>query len=120
MVLIVILAFLVFISMFALAARFGTKFAGRILGDKINGLHRAAEHILDTGEVPPEWQDARPHKPGGGESAETPTPITRANVRRLSKLIRYMQRSPVFADIESREYVLAELERVRRTWQQKA
>jgi len=104
--LITVAAFLGFIVLFALAARFGTKVAGERLGTKVDRLHREGEHILDTGRAPEEWLG------DGATSAETAFSrwfTERRALFRLKRLIRYFELTPAFTDVESREYVVGEL-----------
>ena len=111
------LSFLVLIVLFTLAARYGTVVAGRILGQRVYDTHHAAEHILDTRTIPVEW--LQPEPPGAdGDAAWQQRQRGRA-IRRLRKLRSYMQHTPSIQDVETREYVLAELARVEGEWRQR-
>jgi hypothetical protein len=115
MVLISIAAFIIFIVLFALAARYGAKYSGRILGAKIDEIHRAAEHILETEKAPPSW--LRERDPSSLISERSLHIEKRNSLRRLKKMVKYMQRTPTFTDVESREFVISELQRIRELWE---
>ena len=106
-------AFLLFVSLFALAARYGTKLAGSKLGSKIDRLHREGEHIMDTGRAPAHWL----RRGSAGEASPLRVLYLERVARyKLRRLIRYFELTPVFTDVESREYVVGELRQVLSRW----
>jgi hypothetical protein len=110
----VALFFFVFVILFTLAVRYGTAYVGRILGARINTLHRDAEFILDTEMIPTTWLEPPP-----ANSARRPAWERRQKQRALKKLKQlhaYMRNTPSISDIESREYILAEFGRIRKKW----
>jgi hypothetical protein len=109
-------AFLVLVVLFTFAAWYGTKRAGEILGRKVNAAHHAAEYILDTAKVPPEWVKAeyQLHSPNPRWERQQ----KRKAIRKLRKLRSYLERTPCFTDVGSREWVLAELQFIERQWRQ--
>lgn len=110
----VALYFFIFVILFTLAARYGTEYVGRILGEKINALHQDAETILNTEQIPVTWLEPAPPDP-----AKHPAWARRQKrraLKKLKKLQSYMQNTPSISDVESREYVLAELSRIREQW----
>ena len=115
MIFLVITGFLLFIGLFALGARYGTQYAGKILGDRINRVHHAVEYVLEHEKIPPEWRPDNGPPPGREQRWERRQ--KRRALRRLGKLITYLQGTPTFTDVESREYVVGEINRIRTLWQ---
>ncbi len=103
-----VLGFLIFIVVFTLAAVHGTRLAGRVMGTRVNALHQEIETILETERIPEAWLDPRP--------ANDQRQLRRA-LRRLRKTRAYIERTPSISDVESREYILSELDRIRDQWQ---
>jgi len=110
----VAVGFLVFVVLFTLAAVQGTRTAGRVMGERINALHRAAEIILDTERIPAAWLEPAPTAPDRVRRWELRQ--KRRAVRRIRKLRTYMQRTPCISDVESREFLMTELDRIRDQW----
>ncbi len=110
----VALFFFIFVTLFTLAVRYGTAYVGRILGERINALHRNAESILDSDRIPATWLEPIPSDPAKRPAWERRQ--KRRALKKLKKLQSYMQNTPSISDIESREYVLAELSRIREKW----
>ncbi len=102
-----VLGFLIFIVVFTLAAVHGTRLAGRVMGARVNALHQEIETILETERIPEAWLDPRP--------ANDQRQLRRA-LRRLRKTRAYIERTPSISDVESREYILSELDRIRDQW----
>ena len=102
-----VLGFLIFIVVFTLAAVHGTRLAGRVMGARVNALHQEIETILETERIPEAWLDPRP--------ANDRRQLRRA-LRRLHKTRAYIERTPSISDVESREYILSELDRIRDQW----
>ena len=107
-----VLGFLIFIIVFTLAAVHGTRLAGRVMGARVNALHQAIETILETERIPNAWLDPRPDN----DHRWAPRQQRRA-LRRLRKVRAYIERTPSISDVESREYILSELDRIRDLWQ---
>ena len=105
------LGFLIFIIVFTLAAVHGTRLAGRVMGTRVNALHQEIETILETERIPEAWLDPRPDD----DPRWAPRQQRRA-LRRLRKTRAYIERTPSISDIESREYILSELDRIRDQW----
>ncbi len=106
-----VLGFLIFIVVFTLAAVHGTRLAGRIMGERVNALHHAIETILETERIPEAWLDPRP----ANDRQAAQRQLRRA-LRRLRKTRAYIERTPSISDVESREYILSELDRIRDQW----
>ena len=106
-----VLGFLIFIVVFTLAAVHGTRLAGRVMGARVNALHHAIETILETEQIPEAWLDPRP----AADHRWTQKQQRRA-LRRLRKVRAYIERTPSISDVESREYILSELDRIRDQW----
>ncbi len=102
-----VLGFLIFIVVFTLAAVHGTRLAGRVMGARVNALHQEIETILETERIPEAWLDPHP--------ANDRRQLRRA-LRRLRKTRAYIERTPSISDVESREYILSELDRIRDQW----
>lgn len=106
-----VLGFLLFIVVFTLAAVHGTRLAGRVMGARVNALHHAIETILETEQIPEAWLDSHPT----ADHRWTRKQQRRA-LRRLRKVRAYIERTPSISDVESREYILSELDRIRDQW----
>lgn len=113
MALVFLAGFLAFVVLFTLAAVQGTRLAGRIMGERINALHQAADIILQTECIPAAWLEALPRD----RREQWQRRQKRRALRRLGKLRTYMQDTPSISDVASREYILAELDRIRARWQ---
>lgn len=109
-----LLGFLAFVAFFTLAAVQGTRRAGRIMGTRVHALHQAAESILDTERIPALWLAAPPAAPARRPPWQRRQ--RRRALRKLGRLRAYMRSTPSIADIETREYILAELERIGEQW----
>ncbi len=112
---VIVVSFLAFVVLFTLAAVHGTRVAGQVMGTRIKNLHEAAESILDTEQIPAQWLEAPPAD--SGHCAQWQQRQVRRAVRKLGRLQTYMERTPSISDVESREYILAELERIGTQWQ---
>lgn len=106
-----VLGFLIFIVVFTLAAVHGTRLAGRVMGKRVNALHHALETILETEQIPEAWLE--PRRADDHRAAQRQL---RRALRRLRKIRAYIERTPSISDIESREYILLELDRIRDQW----
>ena len=106
-----VLGFLIFIVVFTLAAVHGTRLAGRVMGARVNALHQEIETILETERIPETWLDPRP----ANDCRAAQRQLRRA-LRRLRKTRAYIERTPSISDVESREYILSELDRIRDQW----
>lgn len=106
-----VLGFLLFIVVFTLAAVHGTRLAGRVMGERVNALHHTIETILETERIPEAWLDPRP----ANDRRAAQRQLRRA-LRRLRKTRAYIERTPSISDVESREYILSELDRIRDQW----
>ena len=107
-----VLGFLIFIIVFTLAAVHGTRLAGRVMGARVNALHQEIETILETERIPEAWLDPRPV-----DDRRWARRQQRRALRRLRKVRAYIERTPSISDVESREYILSELDRIRDLWQ---
>ena len=106
-----VLGFLLFIVVFTLAAVHGTRLAGRIMGERVNALHHAIETILETERIPEAWLEPRP-----ADDRRSMQRQQRRALRRLHQARKYIERTPSISDVESREYILSELDRIRDQW----
>ena len=106
-----VLGFLLFIVVFTLAAVHGTRLAGRIMGERVNALHHAIETILETERIPESWLEPRP-----ADDRRSMQRQQRRALRRLHQTRKYIERTPSISDVESREYILLELDRIRDQW----
>lgn len=100
--LLVIMSVAVILVIVRLAAVFMNVVAERAIGSK----HRAAQVIIETGKVPPQWVAA-----GGGDAAR------RAALARLDALIEHFKTSPLVEDEETRQILLGKLGDARQAWQ---
>jgi len=86
----------------------------RAAGSAITRYFKASEHILETGEPPPEWlaPPARRRIFGGAAPRVTHGEV----MARLEELFRFFEHCSFFEDEWAREQLLAQLIAVRETW----
>ena len=97
----IMLWFLAFVVALTFLIRAGIQAMGRRAGRQVAEKHKDAESIIDTGSPPEHW------------------PASDDRLARLDELIGYFRTSPMVADEPTREYLLNELRRVRREWEEK-
>lgn len=114
MVATVVVSFFVLVTLLTLAIYYGTQYAGRVMGNRVNAMHRAAEYILDTAKVPQEWMTPLPDDRTREEKYKGQQ--KQKAIKKLRKLLSYFETTPCFSDAESREYVLGELRRIEQAW----
>jgi hypothetical protein len=95
----------------------------RMVGDK----HHVLQVLVETGQVPPEW--SRPfqrkiarltHSHGSSaQIAELQERARRDYLRRLDRLVAYVQTSPYVDGEETRDLLLEKLADIRVDWQEK-
>ena len=117
---IILLEFLALIIVLSLIMFYGVRYIGRLVGSRVNDIHKEAEYILNCERVPASWV----REPPGNAAQQSTKQIRRRKkekrryLRRLKKLQRYFSNAPVFEDITSRQQALFELERIEEYWQQ--
>ena len=95
----------------------------RMVGDK----HHLLQVLVETGQVPPEWSRpfqrkiARLTRSHGSSAqiAELQVCARRDYLRRLDRLVAYVQTSPYVDGEETRELLLKTLADIRLGWQEK-
>jgi hypothetical protein len=85
--------------------------ASQVIGKK----HHLLEEIVNTGEVPQSWTSSR--MPRFLQDAESQERRHKRFLRKLDDLIQYVRTTPLVADEESREVLLARLFEVRADWE---
>lgn len=100
---------LVLIAVFSVLAviliRLSVRLTGRYVGERVDKIHREAQFLTDTGEIPPNWPRER--------LATMSYPDYERYVRkRLGRLRGYFAKAPVFEDRETRAYLETELARI--------
>ena len=86
----------------------------RAAGSAVTRYFKASEHILETGEPPPEWLSPpiRRHIFSAAPAAVTHSEV----LQRLDELFRFFEHCSFFEDEWAREQLLAQLAAVRETW----
>lgn len=95
----------------------------RMVGDK----HHVLQVLIETGQAPPEWSRpfqrklARLTRSHGSSAqiAELQARARRDYLRRLDRLVAYVQTSPYVDGEETRELLLKTLADIRMGWQEK-
>ena len=95
----------------------------RMVGDK----HHVLQVLVETGQVPPEWSRpfqrkiARLTRSHGNSAqiAELQERALRDYLRKLDRLISYVQSSPFVDGEDTRNLLLAQLADIRVSWQEK-
>lgn len=80
----------------------------------ITRYFKASEHILETGEPPPDWLAAPLWKRLLGKPSGTATEAPA--LERLEELIRFFEHCSFYEDEFARKEHLAQLERLRQAW----
>ncbi|MCY3782153.1 MAG: hypothetical protein OXG78_17700 [Chloroflexi bacterium] len=90
----------------------------RAASSALTSYFKASEHILETGEPPPEWR-ANPKRKrlfrSAGSSATHPELMAR-----FDDLVRFFEGCRFFEDEWAREQMLAQLATIRENWQDRA
>lgn len=93
------LPFLAILALIIIGAIWLTnQLADRFVGQK----HRLLEEIMETGEMPLAWTST--------------TQTSRQIGRKLNSLIKYAQTTPLIADEETRQQLLAQLNKAQADW----
>ena len=117
----ILLIFVFFSALFALAVKHGISIVGRQLGARVSQRHKWAEEVLQSGKVPQSWYlDFAAGKgkrfPRGAEDREFRIRARRYFLRRLDELVKYFNSAPVFDNDETRRMLIQELQEARRHW----
>lgn len=98
-------------------------YAERIIRTAVTDRHREGESILDSGNPPQHWLHARPWWHRRGDDAKVKVRFAqRAKTGCLAKLdksIKYFENCQFFASEEDRQYMLEQMQRVRRNWEKR-
>ena len=98
---------------------------GKYGGESINRIHRDTEFIINTRNVPKEWQipwekrmrKLEPEPDGSASRDRIEKSAHRQSLKRIRALILHFERTSMIADEEARELVLKELRDVHAQWQ---
>ena len=110
------------LAVFVLASLIGSIMLVRVIlwttnraaGSAITRYFKASEHILETGEPPPEWlaTPARRRLFSAAPRAVIPGDV----LERLDELFRFFEHCSFFEDERAREQLLTQLIAIRETW----
>jgi hypothetical protein len=109
--LLIILGFAVFLF---LAFKLIMAYTMKVTSWFVENKHRDAEEILQTGYVPVRWMSKKEMK---GEVEESGFKKTNS-LRKLTKIIKYFEHTPLVEDEESRKILLTRLRAIRAQWKQ--
>lgn len=107
------LAFFVVVIIFVLAFKSAMRYIGKRFGETVRRRHEAAEHIVETGLPPAEWQQAAREQ---GSDSDKSDAARRRMTKHVDGLLRYFQTAPVFDSEDTRRELLGELESARDNW----
>lgn len=127
-----ILIFILLIVVFALLYKGTHVVLGSALGKTVRARHKAAEEILNTGNVPAEWRrdyDKRRRKHAGSGSGPEDAPDSnvlwrlhaqakKQALKRMDDLLKYFARAPVFDSEDTRKELIQELRDVQARWKE--
>jgi hypothetical protein len=117
--------FAVIVAVGALFIRFTVIIMGRRVGKYLSETHGALEYIHTTGAAPPQWlepfrkkhQQLQQNDPQYQASAERNARSARKIcLKKLAKLQKYVYRSSLVQDEETRDILLKKLTDVREKW----
>lgn len=122
-----LLILLLFIILLFLAMVFGVWFMGFFIKKFIGEKHTHMEEIISTGKVPYTWSKKFDDKINklkvrGGNQGEVTNIVQRAHknyLKRLKNLVKYIEKTRLVEDEDTREAILADLHRVRSRWEVK-
>jgi hypothetical protein len=109
----------------ALFIRFTVIIMGRRVGKYLSETHGTLEYIHTTGVVPPQWLKAfqKKHQQLQQSDSQYQSSVERNArsarkicLKKLAKLQKYVYRSSLVQDEETREILLKKLSDVRETW----
>lgn len=111
------------------AMMIGVGFLGRfIIGRTIGRKHLILDHIVSTHEVPDEWEEEYNRRVDEARQKHGFTPQSRSVqvreagriLRRLDRLVRYVDGTGLVADEATREEVVTTLQDLSEIWERKA
>ena len=108
-----VLLFLAFAILLALCARGFALPVGRAAGAGVRRRHEAAGVIAATGEVPEQWLAEAGRSRWWSRGRESD-----GIDRRMDRLIRHFEGSPLVVDEPVREFLLRELRAARKRWEE--
>ena len=119
-----IIILMVFITMFTLS--YTTILATRRVGENIDNIHRAAEHIISTKMPPEDWlekwkkkiESVKKKSNDAEKINELKLKARDDSLKKLSSLVKYFENSDLVADEETREIILEELAEADRLWKE--
>lgn len=112
-----LVAFLAFIAVFTLLYKFATQTVGRRVGRFVDRHHRTTEVLLETRGVPEQWRhEVRRRFPVIGDD-RTERRARRFLIRRLDRLARYFERTPLVDSEETRRLIIDQLVEIAEEWE---
>lgn len=98
-----------------------TRFAAvlmNVVGERaIGSKHRAAQHIVETGRIPPQWLEAKAR--AAGATTDVQDVARRAAIEKLDALIAHFTTSPLVEDEETRQLLLGQLNQAHTAWRER-
>ena len=110
MILFIVLGMVVFLVLFT---KFIVAYTEKAVSFLVVSKHRDAEMIMDSGIAPPKWNRLGPFRFG-------PPALARYRaLRRMSRIVKYFEHTPMVEDEEVRELILTKLRTIRDDWRGK-
>ena len=119
-----VLIFFIAIAIFVLFFKMAMGYIGKVFGKTVYGRHKAAEHIVDTGRVPPEWrlraeQALRKTGPPGSPSHRRTAEREQEKIlKQIEGLLKYFDTAPVFEDEPTKRMLIGELTEAKTRWEE--
>ena len=111
--LVVILGVFAILVVIRLAAVLMNVVGERAIGSK----HRAAQLIIETGKIPPQW--ITPSLRASESTADAQDAARQAAIVKLDALITHFTTSPLVEDEETRQILLGQLSQARTAWHER-
>lgn len=106
-------AFFIVVILFVLAFKAAMRYIGKRFGETVRQRHEAAEHIVETGLPPNDWQQSAREQ---GANPGTRDAARRRMAKHVNGLLRYFKTAPVFDTEDTRRELMSELEDARDRW----
>ena len=89
-----------------------------VVGERaIGSKHRAAQLIIETGKIPPQWIVAGSR--AAGSTIDAQDAARQVAILKLDALITHFTTSPLVEDEETRQLLLSQLHHARQAWSER-